>query len=719
MNLLIDQYLASVILIIFIVYSYIYPTSYSYDAIITSKQVEKFERSSPLVNEWLVKSYFPNTILQSIYPNSTIPNSDHDISNRIYWDLQQEYDPRLLPSLWINSILNNLKNDHDHLFNPEISLPFSWNSLLGIDRRLKSIEVGMDLHVLNCEKFAEVFGLDYSEFSKSCISLKGSPRNYPKLKITRPVDDLTYEEGRKIIGLSHLLHEAPIPHRLALLGVGPEQSSLIVPLMGLGRVNAYSKGDLNYLISNYLDNISQTKESPSNITNSIELGIELHNLKSWWESIDQPISYKPSQELKYDLFRAMDCHNAMSMDLKKEEFDIDIEQYINTLQDKVSHSYSMEIINDFDKELLTVMTNNIGLQPNFTKYFNEANCIGSHKGSHYDWRFFKQLRYSEYERKAILHRLTRSWLRFANSVGLSTWLGHGSLLGWYWNGMSLPWDEDLDVQMTLESLYVLARNFNQTLVVDLTDDPDNLNNAMGSYLVDVSSNFFSRDNGNGLNTIDARFIDTNTGFYVDITALGLTNASQCLSSKDKRMKELNQVLDPEFIEKDESKTIESEDLKQSLHVKRDQLVNDRNIFNCRNYHFYTLEDLSPLRKTLFEGVQAYVPNGYKAILEREYTRSSLYSRQHEGHTFRPTLDLWIPSGVCKRDVMGNQCFDSEVLLERKHTMPVTLRHREELNRKRDLTLDVVNIKDTEVLPFRVDPWIIGRCLRLQKLLERF
>lgn len=65
------------------------------------------------------------------------------------------------------------------------------------------------------------------------------------------------------------------------------------------------------------------------------------------------------------------------------------------------------------------------------KYFKEPgndDYLG-----HYDVRFFKGL-VSNDQRTETLTLMMRAYLAFFNEAGLDTWIAHGTLLGWWWNG---------------------------------------------------------------------------------------------------------------------------------------------------------------------------------------------------------------------------------------------------------------------------------------------
>lgn len=70
-------------------------------------------------------------------------------------------------------------------------------------------------------------------------------------------------------------------------------------------------------------------------------------------------------------------------------------------------------------------------EPPEEKYFHEPG--GDDILGHYDTRFFKGVVTYE-ERTDTLMHMTRAYLNFFRENGLETWIAHGSLLGWWWNG---------------------------------------------------------------------------------------------------------------------------------------------------------------------------------------------------------------------------------------------------------------------------------------------
>lgn len=144
-------------------------------------------------------------------------------------------------------------------------------------------------------------------------------------------------------------------------------------------------------------------------------------------------------------------------------------------------------------------------------------------------------------------------------------------------------DLDVDMQIDVMSLQTLAEEYNGT-VWTAVPEIEGRDAEPRDYLLDVNPYWLERVHGDGANFIDARFIDTRNGLYVDITALT--------------------ELDP---------------------------VNLPNIVTCKNYHNYRLEDIYPLRETQFEGTTAKVPFNYKTILQDEYGLRSIVLANYNGY----------------------------------------------------------------------------------------
>lgn len=251
-------------------------------------------------------------------------------------------------------------------------------------------------------------------------------------------------------------------------------------------------------------------------------------------------------------------------------------------------------------------------------YFKQSTLVvgdernrGNDPGWHYDWRFFngglkyKRNGWNEQELDVrtgiILERLLRNWFRFTQEKGFASWVMHGLLLSWYWNGLMFPFDNDIDVQMPVEDLVRLGEYYNQTLVIE------DVNEGYGKFLVDVGTFIHNRDISKQANHIDARFIDVDTGIYIDITGLSVSEAS-----------------------------IPEEYTNTELFSPNGDYVS----INDRRKHFYTHEQLSPLKYTMLSGIPAHIPNQITKRLRFEYP-SGLARAEFANWFFIPRLRLWL------------------------------------------------------------------------------
>ncbi|KAI4610939.1 hypothetical protein J4E80_007970 [Alternaria sp. BMP 0032] len=222
-----------------------------------------------------------------------------------------------------------------------------------------------------------------------------------------------------------------------------------------------------------------------------------------------------------------------------------------------------------------------------TKYFHEPG--GSITLGHYDKRFFKGI-VSDEERTDTQSHMVRAYLNFFRENELDTWIAHGTLLGWWWNGKRLPWDFDLDTQVSDSTLQHLGAVHNQTRYHYTSYDGA----VQREYLLDVNPWIWERERGDGMNIIDARWIDLRNGLFIDITGLSETHPDK----------------------------------------NPGQWV-------CKNYHRYDTSELYPMRETMFEGVPAKVPYNYDKILVDEYKEKALIETNFHGHRWDPDVKEWV------------------------------------------------------------------------------
>jgi hypothetical protein len=103
------------------------------------------------------------------------------------------------------------------------------------------------------------------------------------------------------------------------------------------------------------------------------------------------------------------------------------------------------------------------------------------------------------------------------------------------------------------------------------------------YLLDVNPWIWERERGDGMNIIDARWIDIRNGLFIDITGLSETHPDT-----------------------------------------------SPGVWSCKNYHRYKTSELYPMRETVFEGVPTKVPYAYDKILVDEYKEKALVDTEFEG-----------------------------------------------------------------------------------------
>ncbi|EHY56269.1 mannosyltransferase [Exophiala dermatitidis] len=222
------------------------------------------------------------------------------------------------------------------------------------------------------------------------------------------------------------------------------------------------------------------------------------------------------------------------------------------------------------------------------KYFHESTFH-----PHYDGRF-AAAQIGKEERLPHLTALMQTFLATMADIGAETWIMHGTLLGWWWNQKILPWDSDIDVQVSETTIAFLAKYYN------MTEYHFRLPGVKGgrTYLMEVNPHYTIRGVEDTLNVIDARWIDTDTGLFIDISTVR-----------------------PNY-------TARAEGVEGAL--------------MCKDKHHYLEQDIFPLRDSFFEGIHVKIPFEYAALLEQEYGEKALTLTTFEHHKFNHTSKIWEP-----------------------------------------------------------------------------
>lgn len=334
------------------------------------------------------------------------------------------------------------------------------------------------------------------------------------------------------------------------------------------------------------------------------------------------------------------------VDLKAEWFQVDAAQVANKVEGG----------NAMDRAYAASLRHSLA-DTNPGKLFNEAKFLKSDKGrllgDHHDWRFFDEITLHSDRQVVALHRLLKNYLHFCRAHGLVTWIAHGLLLLWYWNGMAFPWDADIDVQMPLRDLHELGRRFNQTLIVqnvahDVRDGGSNMEfGGMATFFVDVGSSITHRNRGNGNNNIDARFIDIHTGLYVDITGLAVSSQRA-----------------PDRYGLKETYELDAHGGDDAVRTHNERA----HLYNCRNLHFVLLEEISPLVVAGVQNQVSYVPRQFSMALDHEYGVNSMMSRTYRSNLYVDRLRLWASEGTVESALKNVVHKGSEEAVTRPLTM---------------------------------------------------
>lgn len=322
--------------------------------------------------------------------------------------------------------------------------------------------------------------------------------------------------------------------------------------------------------------------------------------------------FETRSNMDYDSFDG----DEMFINLHEFDFDFNLTQRTEELRNFVSDRNSNELVKLYYNNIHFVEM--LAETGNFEKFFHEVELTEdpSLAGSHYDWRFFKHV-LQEKQKYFVLHHLIRTWQEFASKEKLIYWLSHGNLLSWRWSGSSFIWDHDCDIQLPIKHLEFLAINFNGSLIIE---DPKY---GFNRYLIEVNPYFADRLNVDGKNSIDGRIIDLASGLYIDLTGMS---------------------------------TIDD----------------DTGIISDKHIHRYSLQSLSPLRATLYEGKQTWVPHDVHYILTQEYP-TGLFDTQYHDYQYLPNFKGWFknPDDCLEKSLLSVRAFHIPSVDSRDHCIDFT------------------------------------------------
>lgn len=268
-----------------------------------------------------------------------------------------------------------------------------------------------------------------------------------------------------------------------------------------------------------------------------------------------------------------------------------------------------------------------------SKFFHESTF-----SYHYDGRFASDT-LPHASRIVHLRLMLRAYTTTMARIGVRTWLMHGGLLGWWWGGKVMPWDTDLDYMVDEKGMGELGGWWNMSVhefdwgqgdfgvYLDDSKEDDKKEDTFGDdleasrrkewtalglsgsmkkkYLLEINPAYTNSSTKDRQNKIDARWIDTSTGLFIDITTLHIQPYST-ISPKHPRK------ISPSSID-------DYSDADIPLYTK--------------DSHAYSSSQLFPLRLTTFEDTLTLVPYEYESVLLDEYGPDAITQTWFRGWKF--------------------------------------------------------------------------------------
>lgn len=579
------------------------------------------------------------------------------------------FDFRLSSALLLISIMYELENGK-LLY--DFKIPFSWqdfkdkydyeeNDKFLINWLTEHPQFENEIHSLrnpNCKTFCLLYGCEaLKEWDSVCVDNKDSNR----FKLKRAILGRIKEDGRRIISENYS-KSMPPPNRVYLMNTDKEMDVIIKvdETIDNSHSNSYlrNEGVTKELLNWWCD-----KRGIENFDALVKSGLFLDDIRNEFSKLihssKADIELSSNDQIKYENSRIL-LKNSKEINIwEAKDFYWEEEEFLNTLFDKY-----LDDNKSLDGNLWTNIDNMEHFKTKFgyaPKYFYEADLYQTAFGSHYDWRFFKTSLTLNNQKKSVIHRLARTWARFCDSAGLKSFTAYGSLLGWIRNGLTLPWDSDLDVIVTMDTLHRLAREFNQTLIFDFSV-ADGFQSGMSGYLLDINPNFYSREKDGGFNSIDGRLIDISTGMYLDISALTWTKnylsnfnfndeflfdntliaTGEHIPNTDFKIFKTMQILVDENYQKHTYTSQEDFDIYQETILQEIEILQSRRqLVHCKNDNVYSVAELRQMIPTFYEGVKTWLPKEYHKIIMRLYP-SALGRYTEPGHMYDAKRRLWIP-----------------------------------------------------------------------------
>ncbi|ODV96141.1 hypothetical protein PACTADRAFT_49543 [Pachysolen tannophilus NRRL Y-2460] len=635
-----------------------------------------------------------------------------------------KFDKRLLPAFYLNLINKNLdiNSNNTSILPEDFKLPFNWNLVTNTAQEIRN-NLYFEKIIANkstCQEFHDLSPENQPEnFSEYCLDYNYTDPNYKHndyklpFRIVKKLDEhLTDVHWRRLYSQMYILDNFPIPDNAIFMGgIGQsEMKSLLVPLKKVTNgknditkitsqddklKNYYNKLSEDY-INDRLDEFKSLKREDV-LANGISLYQEYIKLnqkleysglkeKLFENSIAEPI-YKPNKPMI--LGRKISFLPESSIvELEPKIFDWYLPDELKKLEVEISNAKEGDDVSQLKH--LVQCAKNIANEKYEEPWYYGIPRVETEELTHYDWRFFNEYTVKENGElhTAVLHRLARVWYRMCQEFGMASWLNHGPLIGWYWNGVSMPYDFDLDLQMPIQHLHKMAKFLNNTILFDLSNEPEYINDDVKidnkaefgyrSYFIDIDPIYWDRQMLRSIeNKIDARLIDTETGIYIDITALSDLHGGNDFnfekeleyikSPQTKTLK--NRMFAPIYMDQyrdEDGAYVKNDATSESIQTNlieryetymknnpgKDTLAPDSpareldGIIHDKHYHTYKVSEISPLVPIYFEGTLCYIPGNWHRNIAIEYGIKATHETYFHKNKFLKDLMLWVNYEEC-------------------------------------------------------------------------
>lgn len=566
------------------------------------------------------------------------------------------YDPRITTSVYLSYLKEQYNRD-------ETVLPFSWEDWIDFS----SLNKYLGDHTISCQellkKYDFVMDFELNE-NTTTETIKSKAKCYsnedymqtefakyrlvnllPGFNFAQKYDRSSTFLGKAYNAKSYMLTFAPKPDQIIFLADNGEHYK------------------------------AETKQSSSIVKNGL---LKRYMADPSYDGFDPYFELQCLSE-KYLAHNEQDFVESLT---KKNKYTLEIPDSRFILEPLVQFKHLFDtddtLLRDNELNFKNTIRYSLQVHPkDISKYFQEATIFGTHyhkdhrvneNGAHYDFRFFSgfvtEMPDSELSphspeklvnsnpndeiksmashfgiKNSVLSHLTHMLFTLTFHDGLILFPAHGTLLAWYFNSLSFPWDEDGDVQMPIEDLAEFCLRYNNSMIVE------NPRFGFAKGYVDCATTITHRDKGLGTNNIDARFIDVDSGLYIDITGLSVSDDTMDQKNFDKLKQWLPDTLHHEYVTDNGDDKSNKDIVLQHVDKKKvyDQHKANR-IYNCRNKHYYSYDQLSPMRVTLFEGAPTFVAvneDSLKSQLEIEYSPNSLTNVVFDKYYFSKYLRTWL------------------------------------------------------------------------------